>query len=103
MEQVPVRVSGRDLIRFNKVSGSGFRIRIQEGKNDPEKYKNVKIFRTAGCSLLRAEGFPRSRDVLMEAYIFDQKKMLRNFSCNFFQILIIKILDLDWLRIRIGI
>jgi hypothetical protein len=44
MEQVPVRVSGPDLIRFNKVSGSGFRIRIQEGKNDPEKYKNVKIF-----------------------------------------------------------
>ncbi len=46
---------------FNQVSGSGsvFGIRIQEGKNDPQKKKKFRnlMFWSVGCSLLRAEGF----------------------------------------------
>ncbi len=60
--------------------GPGFRIRIrmdpnysnlgcwiliQESKNDPQKQKKVRVrFWNAGCSLLRAEGFFHSLDVL---------------------------------------
>ena len=41
-------------------------IRIQEGKNDPQKYKKSRIFMflSTGCSLLRAEGFSCSLGVL---------------------------------------
>jgi hypothetical protein len=51
----------RIVSRFNGVPGyvSGFaiRIRIQEGKNDPQTSKLIKklinlVFRRAGCSLL---------------------------------------------------
>jgi hypothetical protein len=47
-------------------SGFTIRIRIQEGKKGPEKYKTVKsfMFLSAGCSLLRAEGLSSSLDVL---------------------------------------
>jgi hypothetical protein len=41
-------------------------IRIQELKNVPQKLKKVKkffMFLSAGCSLLRAEGFSYSLDV----------------------------------------
>jgi hypothetical protein len=36
------------------------RIRIREGKNDPQKLEKLRnfMFRNAGCSLLRAEGYP---------------------------------------------
>jgi hypothetical protein len=50
------------------VAGSAFklRIRIQEGINDPKKLKKYRIFLfwSAGCSLLRAEGFSCSLWVL---------------------------------------
>jgi hypothetical protein len=41
-------------------------IRIQDGKNDLQKYKKVKKFHvlSAGYSLLRAAGFSCSLDVL---------------------------------------
>ncbi len=54
-------------------SGSAFkkriRIRIQEGKNDPKNRKKYRIFKfwSAGCSLLRAEGFSCSLGVLYGA------------------------------------
>ncbi len=48
-------------------SGSGsvfeIRIRIQEGKSNPQKLRNFMLLR-AGCSLLRAEGFFCNLDVL---------------------------------------
>ncbi len=31
------------------------------------------------------------------------KKLKINFSCNFFQFLVIKALDPDWIRIRVGV
>jgi hypothetical protein len=42
------------------------RIRIQEGKNDPQNRKKYRIFMfiSAGCSLLRAEGFSCSLGIL---------------------------------------
>jgi hypothetical protein len=82
------------------VSGSGFasRIRIQEGKNSPEKQQINFIFSSAGNSLLRAEGFPCSLDVLyggLESNCnFWSKKRRNNFSRIFFlQFLVIKTLD----------
>jgi hypothetical protein len=45
---------------FNQVSGSksgfGNRIRIQEGKNDPQKYKKVKKFHVLKCAMFSFEG-----------------------------------------------
>jgi hypothetical protein len=55
---------------FNQVTGSGsvfgIRIKIQEGKNDPQKKKKIRIFMfySAGCSLLNAEGFFCNLDFL---------------------------------------
>ncbi len=53
---------------FNGVPGSvgrsAIRIRIQEGKNGPQKWKINLIFLSAGCSLWRAEDFSCSLDVL---------------------------------------
>jgi hypothetical protein len=43
-------------------SGSGNRIRIQEDKNCPQKYKKVVL--SNGCSLLRADGFSCSLEVI---------------------------------------
>ncbi len=60
---------------FNQVSGSGsgslfgIWIGINGGKNDPQKLKKKKknfMFWSAGCSLLRAEGFFCNLDVLYE-------------------------------------
>jgi hypothetical protein len=50
---------------------AAFRIQIQEGKNDPQKLKKVKKFHVMMCqcrvhSLLKAEGFSCSLDVLDE-------------------------------------
>ncbi len=44
----------------------GIRIRIQEGKNDPQKVEKIRnfMFWSAGCFLLRAEGFFCNLDVL---------------------------------------
>jgi hypothetical protein len=44
---------------FNQVSGFGIQIRIQEGKNEPQKQKQKRnfMFLNAGHSFLRAEGF----------------------------------------------
>jgi hypothetical protein len=40
-------------------------VRIQEGKNDPQKYKKIRnfMFKSAGYSLSRAEGFFCSLDI----------------------------------------
>jgi hypothetical protein len=59
------------------------------------------MFRSAGCSLLRAEGFSFSLKVLygglrISKLQFDIKKYI-----NFFQFLAIKTLDPDWIRIGI--
>jgi hypothetical protein len=53
-------------IRIQWSSWIRIRIRIQEGKSGPEKYKRVIRFIVwnAKCSLLRAEGFSCSLDVL---------------------------------------
>jgi hypothetical protein len=67
-----IRISIRIRIGsgFNKVPGSvfgsGLRIRIQECKNGLQKYKKVNKFHfiSAGCSILRAEGFSCSLNVL---------------------------------------
>jgi hypothetical protein len=65
-----LRIRIRNGSGFNRVSGSGsafgIRIRIKEGKNYRQKYKKVKKFHvsSAGCSLLRAEGFSCSLNVL---------------------------------------
>ncbi len=59
----PIVLDPDPVSGFNGIpgSGSGFTIciRIQEGKNDPQKYKNVTKFHflNAGCSLLGAEDF----------------------------------------------
>jgi hypothetical protein len=49
-------------------SGFGIRIRIQEGKNDPQKYKFFSkfMFLSVGWPLLRADGFFCNLDVLYE-------------------------------------
>ncbi len=75
-------------------SGSGLAIQIQEGKN--EKFINY-VFCSAGCSLLRAEGFSRSLDVLYEGIGIRKlqiliKKDITKFSAVF---LVIKTLDQD--------
>jgi hypothetical protein len=64
-------------------------IRIQEGKNDPQKYKKLisYIFCSAGCFLLRAEGFSCSLEVIygglgiskLLTYLFLKDKFV--FSC----------------------
>jgi hypothetical protein len=37
------------------VSGSGFGIQIQEGKNDPQKYKHIKKFHVLKCWMFSFE------------------------------------------------
>ncbi len=62
------RIRIRIGLRFRQVSWSGsvFGIRIQEGKNDRQKWKILWnfMFWRAGCSLLRAEGFFCNLEVL---------------------------------------
>jgi hypothetical protein len=58
------------------------------------------MFASAGCSLLRAEGFSCSLDVLyggqeISKLQFLIKKIRIFFSCKFFQFLVIKNLDPD--------
>jgi hypothetical protein len=78
------------------------RIRIKEGKCDPQKKKKIKKFPVSGvgCSLLKAEGFFCNLDVLYGGLgigvFFDAKKCFF-FSCNFLHP------DLIRIRIRIGI
>jgi hypothetical protein len=65
------------------------------------------MFSSARCSFLRAEGFSCSLDVFygglgISKSQFLIKKISDYFSAlNFFQ-LVIKILDTDWIWIRIG-
>ncbi len=81
---------------FNQFNGSGFtiRIRIQKGKND---HKNKKkfwnfMFWSGGCSLLKAESFSCSFDVLYGGKgISKLQFLIKNinyfFTCNFFHFL----------------
>jgi hypothetical protein len=75
------------------------------------KIRNFK-FRSAGCFLLRAEGFSWSLEVSPPLYgglgictlQFLKKITLKLFpTVNIFQFLFIKTLHPDWIRIRIGI
>ncbi len=72
---------------FNGVlgPGSGFAIRIQEVKNDPEKLKKVNIFMTlsVGCSFLRAEGFSCSLDVLYGGLSISKMRVFNQYFFNF--------------------
>ncbi len=64
---------------------------------------------SVGWPLLRAEGFFCNLDILYgglgigKLQFFIQKKFNFFFSCNFFQFLVIKALDPDWIRIRSGL
>jgi hypothetical protein len=42
--------------------------RIQESKNGPQNFKQAKKILSAGCSLLRAEGFSCCLDFLYGGY-----------------------------------
>jgi hypothetical protein len=63
------------------------------------------MFRSAECSLLRAEGFFCSLDVLYGGLGIGNLQFLINFfsAVNFFQFFVIKTLAPDWIWIRIGI
>ncbi len=81
---------------FNQVSesGSGYRRAKMTHKNR-KKVRNFMLW-SAGCSLLRVEGFSCSLDVLYgglrirlgKIAIFDQKISKQFFRCNFFKFLI---------------
>ncbi len=70
-----------------------------------KKLRNF-MFWSAGCSLLRAEGFSYSLDVLywglgISKLQFSIKKILNIcLAVNFFQVLIIKSLDPDWTKTK---
>jgi hypothetical protein len=56
-----------DLIRIQSGQWIHIRIQIQEGKNDPQKYKKIKrfsCFEVLDVLFLRAEGFFCVLDVL---------------------------------------
>ncbi len=68
------------------------------------------MFLSAGCTLLRAEGFFCSLEVLYgglgigKLQFLIEKNKIKNFSSKLFlQFLVIKALDPDWIRFRIGI
>ncbi len=72
--------------KFALILVGWIRIRIQEGKNYPQNrnnFENFMFWSAAGCSLLGLEDFAVARSSFMEAL-------------NFFQLLLIKILDWDW-------
>jgi hypothetical protein len=79
----------------------GLWIRIQEGKNDPQKRKNLinLVFSSAECSLLRAEGFLCSLDVsygslgISKLQFLIKKRYTKNLQLFFLQFLVIKTLD----------
>ncbi len=99
--------------RFNQFSGSGSRIGIwiRTGSSRAKMtHKNRKSFRnflfwSAGCPLLRAKGFSCSLDILYLGLGTSKLQFLIKkisiFSSCFFQFLVIKALDLDWIRIGI--
>jgi hypothetical protein len=75
------------------------------GQKLPTNIEKSKEFSSAGCSLLRTEGFSCSLCVLygglrISKLQFSIKKILNIYRCNFFQFLVIKTLDSDWIRIR---
>jgi hypothetical protein len=78
-------------------SGSGSR-RAKITHKNKNKSRNF-MFSSAGCSLLRAEGFSCSLGVLYEGLgiaIYDKKNYnFFSFRLYFFQLLVIKILDPD--------
>jgi hypothetical protein len=51
------------------------RLRIQEGKNDPKKL-GKREDSSAGCSLLRAEGFSCGLDVLCGGLVISKLEFL---------------------------
>ncbi len=76
--------------------------------NGPCSPRNFMLW-SSGCSLLRAEGFFCSLDVLYGGLgistvryvvVFDPKDFF--FSCEFFQCFVIKTLYADWIWIRIS-
>ncbi len=72
---------------FNQFCGS--RSASRTAKNDPQKkFRNFMFWRD-GCSLLRAEGFSCSLNVVYEVL------GIRFPAVNFFQFLVIKTLELD--------
>jgi hypothetical protein len=83
-------------------SGLGIRIRIQEGKNDPQKLKKIKkISCFDGCSLLRAEGFFCNLDVLYGGLGIGKLQFLIPKKLNFFSgVIFFQFLSLKpWIRI----
>ncbi len=112
MSEVGSRVSDPDphgsalIWAVGSGSGSAYKllIRIQEGKNDPKNREKdrIFIFWSAGCSLLRDEGFSCSLGVLYgglgigKLQFLIKKKKIRFLAVIFFQFLIIK----PWIRIR---
>jgi hypothetical protein len=81
-----LRIRIRNGSGFNRVSGSGsvfgIRIRIKEGKNYRQKYK--KDVSSAGCSLLRAEGFSCSLNVLYGGLGISNLQFVIKIISNFF-------------------
>ena len=67
------------------------------------------MFLSVGWPLLRAEDFFYNLDILYgglgigKLQFLIKKKFNFFFSCFFFQFLVIKALDPDWIRIRIGL
>ncbi len=102
-------VSNPDAVWIRIQSGQWIRIRIQEDKNDSQKKKKLRNFSfwSAGCSVLRAEGFSCSLDVfygglgISKLQFFIQKNIKFFSAVNFVQFLVIKTLDPDWIRIGI--
>jgi hypothetical protein len=85
---------------FNGVPGSGFRSRrAKMTQKSRQKLINI-IFWSAGCSLLRAEGFSCNLDVLyggqrLSKFIFFLSKKISFFQLYFLQFFVIKTLYPD--------
>ena len=83
-------------IRIQILIGSGSR-RVKMTHKNRKKLINF-IFRSAGCSLLRAEGFSCSLDISKLQFLI-KKERKKNFCCNFFfGFWSLK----SWIRIRSG-
>jgi hypothetical protein len=59
------------------------------------------MFSSAGWSLLRAEGFFYNLDILYGGKLRFLIKKKKKLCCIFFQFLVIKALDPDWIRIGV--
>ncbi len=70
------------------------------------KFVKVHVLKCWMASF-RAEGFFYNLDILYGGLGIGKLQFLikkkKNFSCNFFQFLVIKALDPDWIRIRNGL